>query len=420
MPKTIQCLHIADLHFGMENYGQTNPKTGLHTRLEDFSNSMGQAVEYAINHDVDLVLFAGDAYKRNSPSPTEQRELAKHFITLADAKIPIVMIAGNHDIPVMQGKATAVDIFRQMRPELITVYNTKPTLEPPIIHTKNGDIGVCCMPFISPSYLRNVVDTDGLSHDEAKDKFVDFIHGIIEDMPKALPDEIPKVLMAHGTAGKPQLGGYKGSPLFMDELNILPSVMANAGYSYVALGHIHLHQDLSPNPNVPVVYSGSIDRIDFGESEEDKGFVIVSVEQGGSEYEYHPVKVREMIHIKTESERGDDITESILREIRKESPRLEGAIVKITYTADDDEVHSLDMKQIHEALLPVHFKAGFYRQVRERDQQRRSRSLSTEITFADAFNAFMQEHEEWKDDREELLKRALEIEKKVKAASGII
>lgn len=423
MSNPIKCLHTADLHFGMENYGQTNPKTGLHSRLEDFSRSMGQLVDYALNNEVDVVLFAGDAYKRNSPSPTEQRELAKHFIKLADAGIPIVMIAGNHDIPVMQGKATAVDIFRQMRPEKIQVYNTRPSLDPhpPLIETKNGPIGVCCMPFLSPSYFRHVVDTEGLSQQETIEEYNDKIHDIIEGMAKALPEEIPKVLMAHMTAYGTTLGGYKGSPLFMDELTVQPSVMANAGYDYVALGHIHLHQNLSPVPNVPVIYSGSIDRVDFGEMDEDKGFVMAYVEKGGSEFDYHPVDVREMIHIKAHTERGGDLTEGILNEIQKEASRLDGSILRISYTADDDEVHTLDMKRIHEALKPVHFKAGFYRQIRDtQEQQRRSRSLSTEITFADAFNAYLQEHEEFQDDKEELLKRALEIEKKVKSPTGIL
>ncbi len=414
MPKPITCLHIADLHFGMENYGFTNPNTGMNTRLEDFSNSMAQVVDYAVNNAVDLVLFAGDAYKRNSPSPTEQRELVKHFIAFADADIPVVMIAGNHDIPVMQGKATAVDIFKKMRPDHFTVYNTRPSIDPPIIETKSGPIGVCCVPFLSPSYFRTAVDTSGMKQEEAIENYVDRIHGMIEDMPKQLPDDIPKVLMAHFTAYGTKLGGYKGSPLFTDEISVHPSVMANCGYDYVALGHIHLHQNLSPNPDVPVVYSGSIDRVDFGEADEDKGFIIASIEKGGSQFDYHTTNVREMIHIRAETERGGDITAAILDEIQKESRRMEGAIVRVTYTADDDEVHTLDMKRIHEELMPVHFKAGFHRVPRESSQKHRSRSLSTEVTLADAMNAYINEHEDWKDDSEELLKRALEIEKKVK------
>lgn len=414
MSKPITCLHVADIHFGMENYGHTNPQTGLHTRLEDFANSLGQAVDYAIENEVDIALFAGDAYKRNSPSPTEQREFAKQFLRLAEAEIPTVMIAGNHDIPVMTGKATSIDIFRALRPKWFHVFNHRPTLDPPVIETRSGPIGVCCMPFVSPGFLRNGIDTEGLDAERALEKYQDFIHGVIEAMPAKLPDGIPKVLVAHLTAHGCKVGGYRGSPLFMDELRILPSTLANAGYSYVALGHIHRYQNLSPREDVPVVYCGSIDRVDFGEAEEEKGFAVARVEPGGAEHEFVPVKVREFVHIEVDTRKGDDITARILEEIRKEEGRLGGAVVRVTYVADDGEVHSIDMREIHRALAPAHFKAGFHRAAREAPARRRTASLSSEAALADALAAYFREHEEWRDDREALTAKALEIERTVR------
>ncbi|WP_200907442.1 metallophosphoesterase family protein, partial [Ardenticatena maritima] len=67
-------LHFSDLHIGTENYGRINPETGLSTRLEDFLRAFDFVVDYALENDVDLVLFTGDAFKNRDPSPTHQRE----------------------------------------------------------------------------------------------------------------------------------------------------------------------------------------------------------------------------------------------------------------------------------------------------------------------------------------------------------
>lgn len=414
MSKGITCLHIADLHFGVETYGLTNPQTGLNTRLEDFSDSLGQAVEFAIDQTVDLVVFAGDAYKRNSPSPTEQRELVKHFCRLADANIPVIMISGNHDIPVMHGKASSIDIFRRLRPEQIQVYINHPTLgdlSPPIIETRNGPIAVCCLPYISPSYLRYTYHQDNMNEEQLQQAYQAFYNETIQAMAQLCPDNVPKILLAHLTVQGARLGGYRGSALITDEVQILPADLANAGYDYVALGHIHQHQNLSPLPHIPIIYSGSIDRVDFGEMEEEKGFVLTHVEKGGSEYEFKPVNVRPFCAIHVESEAGDDLTQRILNAI--ELHDIEGAVVRLSYVADDAEVQSLDMKRIHQALKPAQSKVGFHRIPRETQARRRSVSLSGEVTLIDALNTYIRENEDLKIDGPQLVEKANDIARSV-------
>ena len=65
----MRILHFADLHIGVENYGRTDPQTGLSTRLLDFLSALDEVVEYALSRDVDLVLLAGDAYTRAATPP---------------------------------------------------------------------------------------------------------------------------------------------------------------------------------------------------------------------------------------------------------------------------------------------------------------------------------------------------------------
>src|SRR5579871_5892450 len=107
----IRFIHTADIHFGMENYGKVDAKTGIHTRLLDFERALNTCIDYAIEQQVDLFLFSGDAYKTAHPSPTQQKLLLNCFLRLYKAQIPVVIVVGNHDHPLSFGKATSLDIF---------------------------------------------------------------------------------------------------------------------------------------------------------------------------------------------------------------------------------------------------------------------------------------------------------------------
>ena len=72
----------------MANYGRHDPETGLPLRVLDFLKSLDTIVDAAISEKVDLVIFAGDAYKDRSPAPTFQREWGRRIIRLSQAQIP--------------------------------------------------------------------------------------------------------------------------------------------------------------------------------------------------------------------------------------------------------------------------------------------------------------------------------------------
>ncbi len=62
------------------------------------------------------------------------------------------------------------------------------------------------------------------------------------------------------------------------DLVLSPSLVRDPRLDYVALGHIHKPQNLNENAHPPVIYPGSIERVDFGEVKDDKFFVIAHVE----------------------------------------------------------------------------------------------------------------------------------------------
>src|SRR5690348_6436856 len=113
-PQPLRIAHLADTHIGMENYGRINPESGLNQRLHDFLSSLDQAIDGAIEAGVHLAVFAGDIYKTRDPTPTHQREFARRIHRLTSHDIKVVLVVGNHDIPMSAGRATSVDIFRAL------------------------------------------------------------------------------------------------------------------------------------------------------------------------------------------------------------------------------------------------------------------------------------------------------------------
>ena len=60
---SLRVLHFADAHIDIANYGRHDPESALPVRVMDFLRSLDQIVDQAVSDPVDLVIFAGDAYK---------------------------------------------------------------------------------------------------------------------------------------------------------------------------------------------------------------------------------------------------------------------------------------------------------------------------------------------------------------------
>ncbi len=89
--------------------------TGLPVRVLDFLKSLDQIIETAITEKVDMVIFAGDAYKDRTPVPTFQREWGKRIIKLSQAGIPTLLLVGNHDISPAVGRANTLHEFETLQ-----------------------------------------------------------------------------------------------------------------------------------------------------------------------------------------------------------------------------------------------------------------------------------------------------------------
>ena len=383
----MRILHFADLHIGVENYGRIDPDTGLSTRLGDFLQSYDELVDYAIDTEVDLVLFCGDAYKSRDPSQTHQREFARRIARLSNAGIPTFLLIGNHDTPQVIAQATALEIFPTLSVANVHIGDR---LETYIVETRDGPLQVVALPWIKRSdYLASNL-ARGQTHTEINEALQDMITNAIKVRVESLDSSIPAVLAGHVTISKSTLASEQSMMLGHDHV-LLNSNVALPQFDYVALGHIHRHQVLSQNPHV--AYAGSLQRVDFGEERDDKGFCVVEIDtsqpQGSrlKSFEFVKNSARKFVTIDVKLTAGDeDPTATVIKAI--ESHDLNDAIVRLRITLPAEFEALLLESRIRDALKQAHYVASISKDVVDRTRTRIQDSNARGLSPKDALRLY--------------------------------
>ncbi|MGH7890874.1 MAG: metallophosphoesterase family protein [Thermodesulfobacteriota bacterium] len=329
--RKIRFIHLSDIHIGLLTHGRLNPSTGHNTRLEDILKCLDHVLETAARESVDLILIAGDVFHRENPLPAEEIEFARRIGKAAgNGGARVVMVLGNHDYSSSGIGASAVEIFPALDIEGVTIARKPGVIE---VNTKSGLVQVACLPWAGRGALLSREEYRSLSSQELQAeierKLIAIIHGLAE---KTQPKD-PAVLLAHVAARGARLSGTETDTLSTSDPVVPVTVLADRAFQYVALGHIHRFQDLNEGDAPPVVYSGSIERIDFTEEKEKKGFVLGEISESETgwkcTYQFRETPARRFITIDLgeidEDRRKLPITDGI-------SPGdIEGAVVRVRY-----------------------------------------------------------------------------------------
>ena len=319
-------LHFADAHIDMANYGRHDPVSGLPLRVLDFLKSLDTIVNTAINEKVDLVLFAGDAYKDRNPSPTIQREWGKRVMRLSRAGIPTLLLVGNHDTSPALGRAHTLDPFETLEVPNVRVLEKPSFLGPDDLW--GLPLQLIALPWISRSGLVASQELASIEPEKVDQAVEEKLTFIVREMIKQAERNLPIILTAHASV-QGALYGEERTVMLGADLILPGSLVKDPRLDYVALGHIHKSQNLNENSHPPVIYPGSIERVDFGEAADDKFFVIAHVERGHTEVEWLKLdEIRPFIdrHLRLKSQ--DNVTDQILKALPR-ADKLEGAIVRL-------------------------------------------------------------------------------------------
>ncbi len=351
----IKLLHFADAHIDIANYGAHDPRTGLPLRVMDFLKSLDTIVETAIEEKVDMVIFAGDAYKDRSPAPTFQREWGRRIMRLSRAKIPTILLTGNHDIAPSQQRAHAIQEFDTLEvPYIHVVY--QPTLLGP--NELDGlPVQVLAIPWITRAGVASLLENTPANEKDPNKIIEDAIANLIQTAIQALDPNLPAILAAHASISGAVFGNEQTIKLGRDVL-LPPGLVRDPHFDYVALGHIHRFQDLNPDGYPPVVYPGSIERVDFGEVREEKGFVVAEVSKGETHYTWRKLAIRPFLDLSVTLEEGDPVREKLLAALPEEEA-MRDAVVRLTISYPSGMEAQIDEAALREkAHLAFDFRTS--------------------------------------------------------------
>ncbi|HEY9864135.1 MAG TPA: exonuclease SbcCD subunit D [Candidatus Obscuribacterales bacterium] len=345
----IKILHLSDIHLGSGfSHGQINPETGLNTRLEDFTATLGRCIDRAIAEPVDLVLFGGDAFPDATPAPYVKQAFAGQFRRLVDAEIPTVLLVGNHDQHSQGQGGASLGIYRTLG---VPGFVVGDSLETHTIQTKNGAIQIITLPWLTRSTLLTRPETEGLSLEAVNQLLIDRLTVVLEGEIRQLNPELPTILLGHLMADKANLGAERFLAVGKG-FNIPLSLLTRSCFDYVALGHVHKHQNLNRTNDPPVIYPGSIERVDFSEEKEDKGFVLLEVEKGQIKWEFCALPVRSFCTIKVDLSKVDDPLQTLIKVIEKNP--IQDAVVRLIYQLRSDQLDAINNTELHQLLSTAH------------------------------------------------------------------
>ena len=320
----MKLLHFADAHIDMANYGRHDPETGLPLRVLDFLKSLDTIVDAAIAEKVDMVIFAGDAYKDRSPAPTFQREWGKRIIRLSQAKIPTLLLVGNHDLSPAAGRAHAIQEFDTLQIPFVKVLQKPEFLSPQDLW--GLPVQVIAMPWVSRSSLMANLDMSGSDTEEVFSSIESRISDLVENWMEEADKDLPLILTAHASVEGAMFGAERMVMLGSD-LVLPTSLVKDKRLDYVAMGHIHKPQDVNDGNHPPVIYPGSIERVDFGEAKDDKFYIIAEVERNSTKVDWKKIEgTRPFVEQRAVLKSGENVMEILKSKLDGD---LSDAIVKL-------------------------------------------------------------------------------------------
>jgi exonuclease SbcD len=338
-------LHFADAHIDMANYGRHDPESGLPMRVMDFLKSLDEIVDTAIKEKVDLVIFAGDTYRDRSPAPTFQREWGRRIMRLSKAQIPTLLLVGNHDLSPALGRAHALAEFETLQVEHVRVLDRPQFLGPSDLW--NLPVQVIALPWVSRSGMMAQLDLRGGDPGQIYEQLESKLNELVDHWLENANPDLPTVLTAHASVQGAKYGGER-TVMLGGDLVLSGSLVKNPKLDYVALGHIHKPQNLNKGGHPPVIYPGSIERVDFGEAGDQKFFILARVERGQTEVTWCQLKgIRPFVDRYVNLESTEGITNQ-LREVLPSDDELRGAIVRLVVEYPREWESSLDEAAIRE------------------------------------------------------------------------
>lgn len=270
----MKLIHLSDIHLGK--------RVNEFSMLEDQAHILKKILVVVDEEKPNGVLIAGDVYDKSVPS-TEAVQLFDDFLVrLAERKLPVFIISGNHDSP--ERLSFANRLIDAVGIHLAPVYNG--VVEPITLSDEYGPVNVYMLPFIKPAHVR------GFFPDTEITGYSDAVAAAIGRM--NIDKTQRNVLITHQFVTGAQRSDSEELSVGGTD-NIGAEVFCD--FDYVALGHIHGPQNMDSGR---IRYCGSPLKYSFSEAAQQKSVTVAELKEKGT-LEIHTVPLiprRDMVELK--------------------------------------------------------------------------------------------------------------------------
>ena len=310
----------ADLH--VDAYGsRIDPATGLNARLVDYLRTLEWVATEADERGADALVIAGDFTDRRHPAPWLVSRIRGALSSFPGRQ---VYLRGNHDGEIAGGSiVTLLDDGFDEQDEA-----GRTGISWPRLVLISGDVVLACIPYLDRHWLRTQPGMEKVPDAEIYqalgDQFLTLARGLYAEARADYPDAAC-VLVCHQTLAGAHMS--ESQQAFLGDLGLVVDARALAaiGFEGIVAGHLHRHQVVLVDP-CPVLYPGSIERVDFGEEHEAKGFIVADVEPGRFAWEFIETPARRFVTL--DSFIGDiDVDGAIVR-LRDVAPEADTAVLR--------------------------------------------------------------------------------------------
>ncbi|MCK9495944.1 MAG: exonuclease SbcCD subunit D [Dehalococcoidia bacterium] len=267
----MRLLHTADWHLGRTIRGRS--------RVPEFDAVLQEVTGVAIEEGVDVFLVAGDIFDTMSPPPEAERLLYSALRRLVEAKIDIVLVAGNHDNPRrLAALGQLADLLGVHAQSHVRRWDEGGTVR----LERNGEqLRLAALPWVPEGRALNAEEILGPSF-ESYQGYAEFVGEVYQQATQGFEDGAINVFAAHVFVDGSKVATIDGSERRIhigQTYAVMPSALPGHA-QYVALGHVHEPQVVLGAPNNAATYSGSLLQLDFGEAGQEKIVRIVDLEPG--------------------------------------------------------------------------------------------------------------------------------------------